>query len=46
MLEIAKDIFGGVDGFGVDFVLVFWCVLIIFNLIALVVDVFLKGVRK
>lgn len=46
MLEIAKDIFGNVDGYGVDFVLIFWTVLIVFNLMALIVDVFLKGVGK
>ena len=45
MLEIARDIFGSADGFGVDFVLIFWAVLIVFNVMALVVDVFLKGVK-
>lgn len=46
MLEIANEIFGNAENFGVDFVLIFWVMLIIFNLIALVVDVFLKGVKK
>lgn len=46
MLQIANDIFGNVDGFGVDTVLIFWTTLIIFNLIALVVDVFVKGAKK
>lgn len=45
MLEIAKDIFGNPEYFGVDFVLVFWTVLIVFNIIALVVDVFVKGAK-
>ncbi len=45
MQELANSIFGSASEFGTDFVLLFWTVLIIFNLIAMVIEVFTGGTR-
>lgn len=45
MQELANSIFGSAPEFGTDFVLLFWTVLIIFNLIAMVIEVFTGGTR-
>lgn len=45
MQELANSIFGSALEFGTDFVLLFWTVLIIFNLIAMVIEVFTGGTR-
>lgn len=45
MQEIANNFFGNIGGFGSDFVLVFWMLILLLNVIALIVDVFTKGVK-
>lgn len=46
MQELVNSIFGSAPEFGTDFVLLFWTVLIIFNLIAMVIEVFTGGTRN
>lgn len=46
MQELVNSIFGSAPDFGTDFVLLFWTVLIIFNLIAMVIEVFTGGTRN
>lgn len=46
MLELANSIFGSTADFGTDFVFIFWTVIIVFNLIAMIIEVFTGGTRN